>query len=106
LAVTANERVAGAPELPTMQESGVPGPFEVNGWYGVSATAGTPPAILDRLNQDIQRVLKMPDVRERMLAEGTLPVSGTAAQFTELVRSEIDKWRRTIQQAGIAPEAR
>lgn len=104
LAVTANERVPGAPDLPTLQESGVTGPFEVNGWYGVSAAAGTPAATIDKLNQDIQRVLKMPDVRERMVAQGTMPVSGTPAQFAELVRSEIEKWRRTIQQAGIKPE--
>ncbi len=103
LAVTSSGRVPGAPDLPTVQESGVTGPFEVNGWYGIGAPAGTPLAIVERLNQDISRILKMPDVRERMTAEGTLPVSGTPAQFGELVRSEVEKWRRIIQQAAIAP---
>jgi tripartite-type tricarboxylate transporter receptor subunit TctC len=103
LAVTSPERAPGAPDLPTVQESGVTGPFDVNGWYGISAPAGTPAAIIERLNQDISRVLKMPDVRERMTTEGTLPVSGTPAQFGELVRAEVDKWRRIIQQAGISP---
>jgi tripartite-type tricarboxylate transporter receptor subunit TctC len=105
LAVTTSERVAGL-DLPTVQESGLTGPYEVSGWYGISAAAGTPAALVERLNQDIHRVLKLPDVRERMLAEGTLPVGGTPAQFGELVRSEVDKWRRIIQQAGIAPDAR
>lgn len=103
LAVTSSERVAGAPDLPTMQESGMPGPYEVNGWYGIGAPAGTPAALVERLNQDINRVLKIPDVRERMTADGTLPAGGTSAQFGELVRSEVEKWRRIIQQASLSP---
>ena len=83
----------------------MPGLYEVNGWYGIGAAAGTPPAITERLNQDINRVLRMPDVRERMLVEGTVPAGGTPAQFGELVRSEVEKWRRIIQQAAIAPAA-
>lgn len=106
LAVTSAERVPGAAELPTVQESGMTGPYEVNGWYGVGAPAGTPAALVERLNQDINRVLKMPDVRERMTSEGTLPTGGTPAQFGELVRSEVEKWRRIIQQAAILPASR
>ena len=102
LAVTSIERVPGL-ELPTVQESGVTGPYEVNGWYGVVAAAGTPAAIVERLNQEINRILKMPDVRERMTVEGAMPVGGTPAQFGELVRSEVEKWRRIIRQAKIAP---
>ena len=102
LAVTSAERVPGL-DLPTVRESGVTGPYEVNGWYGIVATAGTPAAIIERLNQDINRILKMPDVRERMTVEGTMPAGGTPAQFGELVRAEMDKWRRIIKQAAIAP---
>ncbi len=105
IAVTSTERVAGAPDLPTVQESGVTGPFEVNGWYGIGAPPATPASVVERLNQDINRVLKLPDVRERMAAEGTLAVGSTPAQFAELVRADVEKWRRTIQQAGIAPVA-
>ncbi len=104
LAVTSSERVPGL-ELPTVQESGVTGPYEVNGWYGVVAAAGTPAAIVDRLNAEINRILKMPDVRERMTVEGTMPAGGTPAQFGALVRSEVEKWRRIIRQAKIAPVA-
>ncbi len=104
LAVTSSERVPGL-DLPTVQESGVTGPYEVNGWYGVVAAAGTPVAIVERLNQEINRILKMPDVRERMTVEGTIPAGGTPAQFGALVRSEVEKWRRIIQQAKIASAA-
>jgi tripartite-type tricarboxylate transporter receptor subunit TctC len=95
--------VPGAPELPTVRESGVTGPFEVNGWYGIGAPAGMPAALVERLNQDINRMLQLPDVGERMAAEGVLPVGGTPAPFGELVRSELEKWRRIIRQAAITP---
>ena len=101
LAVTSTERVPGAPDLPTVQESGVTGPYEVSGWYGVAGPANMPPALIERLNQDINRVLKMPDVRERMSADGTIPTGGTPAQFADLVRSDIEKWQRIIKQAGV-----
>ena len=103
LAVTSVTRLAAAPELPTAQESGLVGPYEVNGWYGIGAPAGLPAALVERLNQDINRVLKLPDIRERMTNEGTIPTGGTPAQFGALVRTEVDKWRRIIQQAGIVP---
>ena len=103
LAVTSVTRLAAAPELPTVQESGLVGPYEVNGWYGIGAPAGLPAALVERLNQDINRVLKLPDIHERMTNEGTIPTGGTPAQFGALVRSEVDKWRRIIQQAGIVP---
>jgi tripartite-type tricarboxylate transporter receptor subunit TctC len=106
LAVTSAERVPGAADIPTVRESGMTGPFEVNGWYGIGAPAGMPASLVERLNQDINRVLKAPDVRERMTAEGTLPVGGTPAQFGELVRSEVEKWRRIIQKASISTAPR
>jgi tripartite-type tricarboxylate transporter receptor subunit TctC len=106
LAVTSPERVQGAPDLPTVQESGVTGPFDVSGWYGIVGPANMPPTLVERLNQDINRVLKLPDVRERMAAEGTIPVGTSPAQFTELVRAEVIRWQRIIQQAAITPEIR
>ena len=103
LAVTSVTRLAAAPELPTVQESGLVGPYEVNGWYGIGAPAGLPAALVERLNQDINRVLKLPDIHERMTNEGTIPTGGTPAQFGALVCTEVYKWRRIIQQAGIVP---
>lgn len=106
LAVTSRERVPGVTDLPTVQESGVAGPFDVSGWYGVAGPAGMPSALIERLNRDIHRILRLPDVRERLSVEGTMPAVGTPAQFAELVRSEVDRWRRIIEQAGIVPDAR
>jgi tripartite-type tricarboxylate transporter receptor subunit TctC len=105
LAVTATERVAGIADVPTVQESGLTGPFEVYGWYGLGTPAGTPAPVVERLSADINRVLKLPDVRERMERDGTMPIGTTPAQFGELLRSEIQRWRRIIQQAGISPDA-
>jgi tripartite-type tricarboxylate transporter receptor subunit TctC len=102
LAVSSPERVAGLPDVPTVQESGITGPFEVNGWYGLSTAAGVPGPVIERLNAEVVRIMRLPDVRERMQSEGTTPAAGTPAQFGELVRSEIEKWRRIIQQTGIA----
>jgi tripartite-type tricarboxylate transporter receptor subunit TctC len=102
LAVTSSERVPVMRDVPTVQESGITGPFEVSGWYGISVPAGTPPAVIERLNADIVRALKLPDVRERMQADGTMVVGSTPAQFGEMLRDEIQKWRRIVEQAGIA----
>jgi tripartite-type tricarboxylate transporter receptor subunit TctC len=105
LAVTSKERMSGLPDVPTVQESGVTGPFEVTGWYGVSTAAGVPATAIERLNAEINRVLKLPEVRERMQADGTVTTGSTPAQFGEFVRGEIERWRRIIQQAGISPAA-
>jgi tripartite-type tricarboxylate transporter receptor subunit TctC len=105
LAVTSNKRVAGISDVPTVEESGLTGPFEVTGWYGVTTAAGTPGPVVERLNAAINQILQLPDVRDRMQADGMLPVGGTSAQFGAFLRSEIQKWQRIIQQAGIAPSA-
>ena len=102
LAVTTAERVPGL-NLPTVQESGVTGVFEVSSWFGIGAAAATPAAIVERLNQDIHRVLRLADVRERFAAEGALAVSGTPAQFAEMVRADVEKWRRVVSYAGLSP---
>ena len=101
LAVTVPNRLPAAPEIPTMRESGMPGLYDVTGWYGIGGPAGMPGPVVEKLQQDIARVLKLPDVRERMAVDSIDPVGSTPAQFAALIRSEIDKWRRVIQQAGI-----
>ena len=101
LAVTTATRSPAAPELPTLQEAGVPG-YEVAGWYGILAPAATPPEIVEKLNREIVKILKMPDVREMMAADGSDPVGNTSAQFGAHMRAEVEKWRRVIQDAGIA----
>jgi tripartite-type tricarboxylate transporter receptor subunit TctC len=103
LAVTTLRRSPAAPQLPTMIDAGVPG-FEVAGWYGVLAPAGTPPAIIAKLNKEIVRILHLPDVRERLAADGSEPVGGTPEAFAAHIRSEVSKWRQVIVEANIKPE--
>jgi tripartite-type tricarboxylate transporter receptor subunit TctC len=103
LAVTTDKRSPAAPELPTMAEAGVPG-FAVAGWYGILAPAGTPAPIVARLNRDIVRVLRLPEVRERLAADGSEPVGSTSEDFGAHIKSEIAKWRKVIAEADVKPE--
>jgi tripartite-type tricarboxylate transporter receptor subunit TctC len=100
LAFTSSKRVPGAPEVPTLAESGYAG-FEVLSWYGILAPAGTAPEIVRRLNAEINRILQAPDVRERLAALGTEPTGGTPEQFAETIRADIARWARVVNDAGI-----
>ncbi|MEN3353227.1 MAG: hypothetical protein V7640_1385 [Betaproteobacteria bacterium] len=100
LAVTSAQRVSLLPNVPTMQESGVPG-FEVNSWYGVAAPAATPAPLLDKLNADITSVLRMPEIQQR-LTEMVIPPSPTSRkEFDQFIRAEIARWAQVIKDAGI-----
>jgi tripartite-type tricarboxylate transporter receptor subunit TctC len=103
VAVTSLERQPFAPELPTIAESGYPG-FEALGWGGIVAPAKTPTPILDKLNREIVRIVNLPETRERFNGLGFSTKSGTRAQHTEFIRSEIEKWRRVIKDAGLKLE--
>ena len=96
IAVTSAKRVAQWPDVPTVAESGYPG-FEAITWFGIAVPAGTPDAIVARLNAEITKVLAMPDVKERLGGELT---TGPAA-FTALIKSDHDKWAGVIKEAGI-----
>jgi len=100
IAVTSAQRSPAAPDIPTVVESGVPG-FEVTAWYGVSAPAGTPRAIIERLNGEIVRALNSPDLRGRLTSLGAEPVGNTPEQYTAFVQNEIAKWAKVIKAAGI-----
>jgi tripartite-type tricarboxylate transporter receptor subunit TctC len=103
LAISSAKRSPVAPELPTIAESGFPG-FEVNGWFGWVAPAKVPREIVERLNHEIVRILKMKAVHDRLLSLSTVPVGNTTAQFGEFIRSEHDKWAKVIKTAGIKLE--
>jgi tripartite-type tricarboxylate transporter receptor subunit TctC len=100
LAVTTATRVTQAPSVPTMQESGLPG-YDVSSWYGLCAPAATPTALLDRLNNDINSVLRMPDLQQRLdeLVIGGPPT--TREEFDQFIRAEIARWAKVIKDAGI-----
>jgi tripartite-type tricarboxylate transporter receptor subunit TctC len=103
LAVTSAKRSAAAPDVPTVAESGLPG-FEVTAWFGVSAPAKTPRAILDRLQSEIVRAVKSPDLRERLIAAGADPIGSSADEYAAFIRNEIAKWSKVIAAAGIKGE--
>ncbi len=103
LAVTGAKRSSAAPGIPTVAESGIPG-FEVTAWYGVSAPANTPRAIVEKLNGEIVRALNSPDLRERLISQGADPVGNTPEQYTAFMQNEIAKWAKVIQAAGIKGE--
>ena len=96
LAVSSATRSAVIPELPTMAEAGAPG-YDVTNEYGVVAPAGTPRAVVQKLQQEIARILNLPDVKERLMGIGAEPVGSTPEQFGEHLKSEVAKWERVIK---------
>lgn len=103
LAVTTAKRNAAAPELPTMIESGVPG-YAVSQWFGLTAPAKTPPAIIRKLNTEIVAILNEPEMKTRIAADGAEPVASTPEQFGMHIRREIAKWAKLVKQIGLQPE--
>jgi tripartite-type tricarboxylate transporter receptor subunit TctC len=103
LGVTTAKRTRAMPELPTIAEAGVPG-FEATTWHGIFVPAGTPAAIVDRLNGEINRMLQLPDVRERLAALGAEIVGGTPRELADHIQREIPKWAKVIKDSGARPE--
>jgi len=99
LAVTTAVRSDVAPEVPTLAESGLPG-FEVGSWQGVFAPAATPPEIVKRLNAEIVKILKLPDVNEKLVGLGAQPVGNTSEEFTVMVKAEVAKWADVVKKSG------
>jgi tripartite-type tricarboxylate transporter receptor subunit TctC len=104
LAVTGSRRSAAAPELPTIAESGVPG-YAFNAWYGILAPAGTPGAAIARLHQATVAILESRPMREDLRGLGFDAESSTAAQFRELIRGEISKWKRVVESPAFLESA-
>lgn len=102
-AVTSPQRVPMLPEVPTAAEAGLPG-YESTGWFGVVAPAGTPDAIVARLNTEINAALNDEAIKTAMRNLGVEPTPWPAAQFDAYIRSETVKWARVIKQANIKPE--
>ena len=103
LSVSTAKRFAGAPELPTVAEAGLPG-FEVTAWYGMLAPTGTPGEVIKRVYAETQRILAVPDVKTRMLTLGFEPVGNTPGEFAAFIRAEIAKWSKVIRESGVKPE--
>jgi len=103
LAVTGARRHQAVPQIPTVAESGLPG-YEPVSWYGWLAPAGTPAAIIDKLNHEIGDLIRLPDVRERFARDGADPVSSTPAELGERIASELDRWRKVVRASHLRVE--
>jgi tripartite-type tricarboxylate transporter receptor subunit TctC len=107
LAVSSLVRLPSLPDIPTLDESGAQSGlkgFEANGWYGIVAPAGTPPAILGRLNSEVRRAMASSELRARLDAEGAIPAGGTPEEFGAFIASEIRRWGAVLKKAGIEPQ--
>ena len=103
LATTGSKRMTELPAVPTMIEAGLAG-YEVYVWYGVLAPAGTSPEIVTRLNQELVRIFNLPDIRAKLLAQGGELATGTPAEFTEFIRTDVAKWNQVIRAAKMEQE--
>jgi len=103
IAVAATKRMTLLPNVPTMAEAGLPD-FEVSSWNGLFAPAKTPPEIIARLHQATVKVLALPEVRDKLAAQGAESVGSTPEEFRAYVRAEIDKWARVIRASGMPIE--
>lgn len=103
LAVTSLKRSAAIPELPTIDEAGVPG-YELTGWSGIAVPAGVPQSIIQRLNTEINKALQSPAVIKGMALRGGTPVGGTPEQFGEHVRKETDRLGKLVKSIGLKPQ--
>jgi len=100
LAVTSEKRHPSLPDVPTVAESGVPG-YAASSWNAIAAPARTPPAIVERLQQETARVLALPEVRDKLAAAGVTARASTPDELKRLLASDVAKWRRVIEQAKI-----
>ena len=103
IAVTSAKRSVTAPEVPSFLESGVPD-FVVDSWYGALAPAKAPPAAVARLNAAFVKVLEMPQVKDRLIAQGAEAAPSTPAEFERVIKDELAKWEYVIRAANIKPE--
>jgi tripartite-type tricarboxylate transporter receptor subunit TctC len=100
LAVTSRERSAALPNVPTMEAAANLKGFDAAAWFGLLAPAGTPREVVNKVHQDVARILATPEMRERFAAQGAQPIGDTPAQFGAFIRSEIDKWTQVVKFSG------
>ena len=100
LAAASESRNRLLPEAPTFAELGYP-KVSVSLWYGLLAPAGTPPALINRLNQEIGKILQSAEVRDRLIAQGAEPMTGSPEAFGEFMRAEMARWAPVVKQAGV-----
>jgi tripartite-type tricarboxylate transporter receptor subunit TctC len=102
LAINSAKRVPQLPDVPTVAET-LPN-YKYESWFGVLAPAGTPQAILTKVSEDIAKVLEMPDVKEKLLAQGSIPAPTTPAEFDAINKSDTERYGKILKDAGISPQ--
>ena len=100
LGVTSAKRSPAAPELPTLSEAGLPG-YDFSSWFGIWAPAGTPKEIITKVNREVVRILRLPDVAERLTRDGADVIANTPEEFAVYLKAESVKWGRVVKEAGI-----
>jgi tripartite-type tricarboxylate transporter receptor subunit TctC len=103
LAAVGQRRMAALPDVPTFAEEGIAG-YEAAFWFGLNAPAATPAPIIARLNQEMVRVLALPDVRAQLLPHGIEPVSSSSESFGAFIRQDMEKWARVVKASGVRAE--
>jgi tripartite-type tricarboxylate transporter receptor subunit TctC len=103
LATAGSRRSQLQPEIPTIAEAAVPG-YEMDSWLGILAPAGTPPAVIERVNIEVNRALNVPQVREKLAAQGLDVVGGTPQEFRRVINADYEKWSRVVKAANIKPD--
>ena len=101
IAVASEKRLPQLPDVPTLSESGLPG-FDAESWNGLFAPAGTPKAIVDRLNREVNAALALPAVRDTLVSQGAVPVGGTPAEFRTYVAGEVARWSRLLKTLKVS----
>jgi tripartite-type tricarboxylate transporter receptor subunit TctC len=103
IATTAAKRSPGLPDTPTFGESGLPG-FDTYEWYGIFAPGKLPKDVLAKLSREIARIIKLPEMSEKLSVQGAIPVGNTSDEFAAFVRKEMDTWGKVAQQVGLKPD--
>jgi tripartite-type tricarboxylate transporter receptor subunit TctC len=103
LAVTSSTRLASEPDIPSVAQAGVSG-YETVLWHGLIGPRGMPPAVVERLNAEVSKVLQLKETGEQLQNDGVSPAGGTPEQFLEIIRKEIEVWRRVVNEAGVKAE--
>ena len=103
LSVNGPKRSPALPEVPTAGESGLPG-FEVDFWIGMFVPAGTPRAVIMKLNNEVNGILNVPEVKEKLLALGSDPIGGTPDEFGAIIRKDLERWAKTVKASGMKME--
>ncbi len=100
LAVTSRQRSAALPDVPTVEEAAGLKGFDATSWFGLLAPAGTPPDIVNRIQQEVAKALRTPAIKEKLLAQGAIPSGNTPAQFARHIESEHRKWAQVVKASG------